>query len=175
MPPLIIIIVVFMKRNSFCASSFVRLLSFSHWTPLQLSAAHGHLEVTRLLVESKADVAARRCFSPPSSHHLSLTIRLAAGAGAALHSPTPKSMTTTLLHTSAASARLNDALPRLLRPSMPTSNRPTILQYKLNNKTLQAGVRDSSAAVLRLSQSSECVYVTHTLSAPCSHSAVLGP
>ncbi len=153
---------------------FILLLSFSQNTPLLLSAEHGRLEITRLLVESKADVAATtRCFSPPQSHHLSLTIRLAAGA--ALHSPSPKSLPTTLLHTSAASARLNDSLPRLLRTSPPTSNRPTILQYKLNNKTLQAGVRDSSAAVLRLSQSSECVCVTHTLSAPCSHSAVLGP
>jgi hypothetical protein len=67
------------------------------------------------LVESKADVAARdRCFSPPPSHHLSLTICLAAGV--ALHSNAP-SLTTkpTLLHTCAASARRNDALPRLLR------------------------------------------------------------
>jgi hypothetical protein len=33
--------------------------------------------LSQILVESKADVAARaRCFSPPPSHHLSLTICL---------------------------------------------------------------------------------------------------
>ena len=72
----------------------------------------GRLEVTRLLVESKADVAARdRCFSPPPSHHLSLTVYLAGLA--TLHSTTPSTGTTPpLLHTCAASALLNDAPPR---------------------------------------------------------------
>ena len=91
---------------------FILLLFFSQYTPLHWSAQEGHLEVTRLLVESKADVAARdRCFSPPPSHHLSLTIRLAAVA--TLHSNLP--LTTkkpTSLHTCAASALLNDAPPR---------------------------------------------------------------
>ena len=60
------------------------------------------------MVESKADVAASRCFSPPPSHHLSLTIRLAAGA--TLHSNGPSTGTKpTLLHTCAESALLNDA------------------------------------------------------------------
>ncbi len=87
------------------------LLFFSQQTPLHHSAFFGYLEITRLLVESKADVAARdsMCFSPPPSHHLSLTICLAAGV--ALHSNWP-STTTTLLHTCAASALLNDAPPR---------------------------------------------------------------
>ncbi len=63
---------------------FILLLFFSLHIPLHMSALDGHLEVTRLLVESKADVAARdRCFSPPPSHHLSLTICLAGLA--ALH------------------------------------------------------------------------------------------
>ncbi len=85
---------------------------FRQWTPLHLSAYHDNLEICRLLVESKADVAARnRCFSPPPSHHLSLTICLAGGAKLLL-----KSLSTatkpTLLHTCAASARRNDAPPR---------------------------------------------------------------
>ncbi len=64
------------------------LISFSQATPLHSSAFYGQLEVVRLLVESKADVAARdRCFSPPPSHHLSLTICLAAMA--TLHSNGP--------------------------------------------------------------------------------------
>ena len=91
---------------------FILLLSFSQRTPLHCSAYDGHLEVARLLVESKADVAARdRCFSPPPSHHLSLTICLAARAK--LHSNAPSSATKlTLLHTCAASARRYDAPPR---------------------------------------------------------------
>ena len=90
---------------------FILLLFFSQWTPLHWSASEGRLEVTRLLVESKADVAASRCFSPPPSHHLSLTICLAAVAE--LHSNTLSTSTKpTLLHTCAASARRNDAPPR---------------------------------------------------------------
>ena len=91
--------------------TLIILLFFSHETPLFLSASRGRLDVTRLLVESKADVAARdRCFSPPLSHHLSLTISLAAMAK--LHSNLPSSAPKpTLLHTCAASARLNDAPP----------------------------------------------------------------
>ena len=101
--------------SSFSCGKFIRLLSFSQETPLHRSAEYGHLEITRLLVESKADVAARdRCFSPPPSHHLSLTICLAAMAK--LHSNTPSTATKpTLLHTCAASALLNDA-PSLLLP-----------------------------------------------------------
>ena len=90
----------------------ILLFFLSQWTPLHLSARNEHLEITRLLVESKADVAARdRCFSPPPSHHLSLTICLAALA--TLRSNRPSSSTKpTLLHTCAASALLNDAPPR---------------------------------------------------------------
>ena len=101
-----------MKRSSVCASSFLNfLLFFSQCTALHWSALEGCLEVCRLLVESKADVAVRdRCFSPPPSHHLSLTICLAA---LALHSDSPSTSTKpTSLHTCAASARLNDAPPR---------------------------------------------------------------
>ncbi len=89
----------------------ILVLFFSRRTPLHLSASNGRLEVTRLLVESKADVAVRdRCFSPPPSHHLSLTICLAALTK--LHStwpcaaPTPSATRTQKwLYTSAASAR----------------------------------------------------------------------
>ena len=90
----------------------ILLLFFSQWTPLHYSACEGRLEVARLLVESKADVAARRrCFSPPPSHHRSLTICLAALA-AGLHSTWPSATTKPrLLHTCAASARRNDAHP----------------------------------------------------------------
>ena len=90
----------------------ILLLFFSQWTPLHYSTYHSGLEIARLLVESKADVAARSmCFSPPPSHHLSLTICLAAAA--TLHSKTPSSTTKpTLLHTCAASARRYDAPPR---------------------------------------------------------------
>ena len=96
-----------------CSRKLILLLFFSQATPLHYSATIGHLEISRLLVESKADVAARdMCFSPPPSHHLSLTICLAAGAE--LHSNTPSTATTkpTLPHTCAASARRNDAPPR---------------------------------------------------------------
>ena len=97
--------------SSFSCCKLILLLFFSQSTPLHQSAREGHLEVTRLLVESKADVAARtRCFSPPPSHHLSLTICLAAVA--TLHSNWPSTTTKpTSLHTCAASARRNDALP----------------------------------------------------------------
>jgi ankyrin repeat protein len=47
---------------------FILVIFFSEFTPLHYSAYNGHLEVTRLLVESKADVAAMNlCFSPPPS------------------------------------------------------------------------------------------------------------
>jgi ankyrin repeat protein len=100
----------------------ILLLSFSQWSSLHLSAYNGRLEVSRLLVESKADVAARnKCFSPPPSHHLSLTICLAGLAK--LHSNWPSTTTKpTWLHTCAASARRNDALLPLLRPSQRTVN-----------------------------------------------------
>ncbi len=89
----------------------IPLLSFSQYTPLHLSALYGDLEVIRLLVESKADVAARTRCLVTASHHLSLTICLAAVVG--LHSNAPSSTTKpTLLHTCAASALLNDAPPR---------------------------------------------------------------
>ncbi len=91
---------------------FIILLFFSQRTPLHGSAQNGHLNVCRFLFKSKADVAARtRCFSPPPSHYLSLTICLAAVAK--LHSNSPSTSTKpTLLHTCAASALLNDAPPR---------------------------------------------------------------
>ena len=101
--PILVIDIVLMK---------LVLLLFSQHTPLHLSAGNRRLEITRLLVESKADVAARsRCFSPPPSHHLSLTICLAAMAP--LHSNWPSAGTIpSLLHTCAASALMNDAPPR---------------------------------------------------------------
>jgi hypothetical protein len=69
----------------------ILLLFFSRQTLLHSSAIAGHLEVTRLLVESKADVSVRdRCFSPPPSHHLSLTICLADGVR--LHSNAPSTL-----------------------------------------------------------------------------------
>jgi hypothetical protein len=90
----------------------ILFLFFSQSTPLHDSAWYGRLEITRLLVESKADVAARDwCFSPPPSHHLSLTICLAAMAE--LHSNWPSGTAKpTSLHTCAASALPNDAPPR---------------------------------------------------------------
>jgi hypothetical protein len=98
----------------------ILLLFFRQRTPLHYTAWSGQfsamdgvqLEVCRLLVESKADVAAMdRCFSPPPSHYLSLTICVAAVA--TLLSNTPSTETKpTLLHTCAASARLNDVPSR---------------------------------------------------------------
>ena len=90
----------------------ILLFFFSEWTPLHASAHQGHLEVARLLVDSNADVAAwNMCFSPPPSHHLSLTICLAVVAE--LHSNGPSSPTRpTLLHTCAASARPALPLPQ---------------------------------------------------------------
>ena len=107
-PPLLL----FQYEAKLCLRKLILLLFFSRYTPLHYSAMYGHLEVARLLVESKADVAARdECFSPPPSHHLSLTICLAAMAK--LHSNRPSSTTKpTSLHTCAASALLNDAPPR---------------------------------------------------------------
>ena len=72
---------------------------------------HTQMAINSPRLASKADVAARnRCFSPPPSHHLSLTICLAAKA--ALHSNCPSTTAIlTWLHTCAASARRNDATP----------------------------------------------------------------
>jgi hypothetical protein len=80
------------------------LLFCSESSPLHCSSAYGHLEITRLLFESKADVDARnRCFSPPPFHHLSLTICHAAVA--TVHSNWPSTRKKpTLPHTCAASA-----------------------------------------------------------------------
>ena len=75
------------------------------------SAANGFVEICRLLVASKADVAARRrCRSPWRARNLPLTPCVAATA--TLHSKLPSSTTRpTLLHTFAVSARRNDAAP----------------------------------------------------------------
>ena len=95
---------------------FILLIFLSLDNPLLFSAGNGHLEICRLLVESNADVAAKsmsfsRCFSHPHSHHLLLTICLAALA--ALHSNAPSTTTKpTSLHTCAASAFVNEAPPR---------------------------------------------------------------
>ena len=112
LPPLFIIYYCCFYEAKLCLRKLILYLFFNESTPLHWSAFYGHLEVCRLLVESKADVTAReRCFSPPPSHHLSLTICPAAGA--TLHSNVPSSATKpTSLHTCAASARRNDALSR---------------------------------------------------------------
>ena len=55
----------------------IRFLLFSQNTPLHRSVQTGHVEVCRLLVESKADIVAKtRCFSLPPSHHFSLAYAL---------------------------------------------------------------------------------------------------
>ena len=94
--------------SSFSCCKLILFLFFSHSTPLHLSASGDHLEITRLLVESKADVAARnKCFSPPPSHHLSLTVCLAAMN--TLHSKSPTTAAKRRWkHTCAASARLKE-------------------------------------------------------------------
>jgi hypothetical protein len=71
--------------------------------------AAGFVETCRLLVASKADVAARGgCGSPWRARNLPLTPCVAATAS--LHSNAPPSATMpTLLHTFAVSARRNDA------------------------------------------------------------------
>ncbi len=99
-------------ESKLCLRKLILFLFFRQQTPLHWSSINGRLEVCRLLVESKADVAARdQCFSHPPTHHLSLTICLAAMV--TLHSNTPLTTTNpTLLHTCAASARRNDAPPR---------------------------------------------------------------
>jgi hypothetical protein len=111
-PPLNPLLPLINSFSSFSYSMLILFLFFSQRTPLHRSARWGRLEVCRLLVESKADVAATdMCFSPPPSHHLSLTICLAAVAE--LHSTWPSTTTKpTLLHTCTASARRNDALTR---------------------------------------------------------------
>jgi ankyrin repeat protein len=53
---------------------------FSQNTPLMLSAACGFLELCRVLVASKADVAARNgCRSPWRARNLPLTLRCSVG------------------------------------------------------------------------------------------------
>jgi hypothetical protein len=113
----------FKPRCVSCLRKFIPLLFFRQQTPLHFSATGGRLEVARHLVESKADVAARtRCFSPPPSHHLSLTICLAALAG--LHAIGPSTTTKpTSLHTCAASALLNEASTSVTRPQNGSSKR----------------------------------------------------
>jgi hypothetical protein len=66
----------FSYEAKLCLRKLILLLFFSELTPLHWAAINCHLETVRLLVESKADIAARRteCFSPPPSRHLSLTI-----------------------------------------------------------------------------------------------------
>jgi hypothetical protein len=129
-----------------CMRKLILLLFFSQFTPLHYAADNDHLEVARLLVESKADVAARggrsrRCFSPPPSHHLSLTICLAAVVG--LHSNWPSTTTEpTLLHTCAASARRNDAPPR---PAPP----PAAREPPPNKSSSSSSRRCSSATTAR--------------------------
>ncbi len=55
---------------------------FSDNTPLMYSAIFGHLETCRLLVASKADVAARsRCRSPWRARNLPLTHSLRCSEG----------------------------------------------------------------------------------------------
>jgi hypothetical protein len=87
---------------------------FSQWTPLMYSAHYGFLETCRVLVASKADVAAwNRSRSPLRARNLPLTPCVAATAK--LHSNAPSTttqlVTQKLLHTFAASARRNDAAP----------------------------------------------------------------
>ena len=86
-------------------------LFFSQVTPLIWSAYFGHAEICRVLVASKADVAARaRCRSPWRARNLPLTPCVAAMAR--LHSNGPSTATRpTLLHTFAVSAPRNDAAP----------------------------------------------------------------
>ena len=86
-------------------------LFFSQNTPLIISAIDGRAETCRVLVASKADVAARgRCRSPWRARNLPLTPCVAAAA--ILHSKKPSTSTTpTLLHTCAVSAPRNDAAP----------------------------------------------------------------
>ncbi len=98
-----------------CLRKLILLLFFSQQTPLHFSVREDHVEICRLLVEWKADVAARdRCFGPPPSLHLSLTICLAGVVK--LHFTTPSTGAKPWLHTCAASARRNDALLRLDPP-----------------------------------------------------------
>ena len=107
-----LLLLLFFYEEKLCLRKLILLLFFSQSTPLHWSAHCGHLEVCRLLVESKADVAAMdKCFSPPPSHHLSLTICLAAVATLHSNAPSPAKKPA-LLHTCAASALLNDAPPR---------------------------------------------------------------
>jgi hypothetical protein len=84
---------------------------FSQRTPLILSAYFGVKETCRVLVASKADVAARDwCRSPWRARNLTLTPCVAATAK--LHSKSPSTTTRpTLLHTFAVSAPRNDAAP----------------------------------------------------------------
>jgi hypothetical protein len=86
-------------------------LFFSRNTPLMYSAAGGSVETCRVLVASKADVAAREWYrSPWRARNLPLTPCVAAAAE--LHSDTPSTSTRpTLLHTLTVSARRNDAAP----------------------------------------------------------------
>ena len=154
------VLLLLFYETKLCLRKLIFLLSFSQYTPLHSSAWNCHLEVTRLLVESKADVAARdRCFSPPPSHHLSLTICLAAVA--TLHSNTPSnSANPTLLHTCAASARRNDAHP-------PRCHCP--------NKTSSCSCRRGGGGSFKkykrklLIRTSQCVTVPVLMYAPLVH------
>ncbi len=155
----------------------ILLLSFSLCTPLHESAFNGHLEACRLLVESKADVAARdRCFSPPPSHHLSLTICLADLAK--LRSKAPSATTKPAsFHTCAASALLNDAPPRAAAAQIKTvlvrvaaehsirscpSNSGTALAHFVHSHALISFI--CPRAVCALAQSCKVVTIAN-----CSH------
>ncbi len=99
-----------------CFLMLILLLVFRYGdTPLHRSADNGSLEVCRLLVASKADIAAKnRCRSPSRACHGLLT---PVAASAILHSNAPSTLTgPTLLHIFAVSARRNDALAALHPP-----------------------------------------------------------
>ncbi len=91
-------------------ATFVIPCSCRQRCPLHQSCERGHLEISRFLVESRADVAATdRCRSPLRSRHVPLTPCVAALAP--LHSNSPSTAASPpSLSIFAASARRNNAL-----------------------------------------------------------------
>ncbi len=118
LPPLIVMI-IFTQQNS--VSRFNSFLCPSGWQPLHYSACFGRLETCRLLVESRADVQAKkRCCSPRRFRRLPLTLCVLATAK--LHFLWPSTGSSPpLLRICEALAPANDAL---LRPAPPLALLP---------------------------------------------------
>ncbi len=112
-------------------------LFFSQQTPLMACAYNGNVETCRLLVASKADVAAKhRCRSPWRARNLPLTPCVAAATTLPPFAP-GKTAIPTLLHTLTVSARRDEPRPaNRKRPVHPPRVTVAACRYALGLRPL---------------------------------------